>query len=175
MTRRTLQTNFIDDTFVACKRPISSPENARTHNPAAILEGFRKIPHVPVSAGLSPLRTWCHSSIMVGSRISPTRLTTNASNFSVEFSHCKTVVLSVHMQREMINADSKGGPYIIFQSCGEQSSLKCFHGRNASFAKDEGYLTFVRARVAHAKVQPHRKLRASYHRTCVAQFDPQAL
>ena len=35
-----LQTSFIDHTFVGHKRPISSPENVRTNNSAAILEGF---------------------------------------------------------------------------------------------------------------------------------------
>ena len=61
------------------------------------LRASEEIPRVPVSAGLSPLKTWCHSSIVVDSRISPTRLATNSGNFSVEFSHCKTVVLSVYM------------------------------------------------------------------------------
>ena len=45
------------------------------------LRASEEIPRVPVSAGLSPLRTWCHSSIVVDSRISPTRLATNTDNF----------------------------------------------------------------------------------------------
>ena len=49
------------------------------------LRASEEIPRVPVSAGLSPLRTWCHSSTVVDSRISPTRLAANTSNFSVEF------------------------------------------------------------------------------------------
>ena len=40
----TLQTNFIDYTFVGYKRPISSPKKGRINNPAAILEGFRRNP-----------------------------------------------------------------------------------------------------------------------------------
>ena len=47
--------NFFDHTFFGYKRPISSPENARTENPAAFLEGFRRNPRVPLSAGLPPL------------------------------------------------------------------------------------------------------------------------
>ena len=61
------------------------------------LRTSEEIPRVPVSAGLSPLRTWCQSSIVVDSRILRTRLATNTGNFSVEFSYCKTVVLSVHI------------------------------------------------------------------------------
>ena len=45
------------------------------------LRASEEIPRVPVSAGLSPLRTVCHLSIVVGSRISPTRLATNTGNF----------------------------------------------------------------------------------------------
>ena len=97
--KRTLQTNFIDHTFVGYKRLISRPENARTYNPAAILNGYQvdQAIKVPVSGGLSPLRKWCHSPMRVDSRISPTRLATKTGNLSLEFSHCKTVVLSVHM------------------------------------------------------------------------------
>ena len=84
------------------------------------LRASKKVLRVPVSAGLLPLRLWCHLSIVVDSRISPTRLATNTGNFSAEFSHCNTVVLSVHM----VNADKKGCHYVIFQSCGEKSSLK---------------------------------------------------
>ena len=61
------------------------------------LRASEEIPRVSVSAGLSPLRTWCHSSIVAASRIVPKRLATNTGNFSVEFSHCKSVVLSVHI------------------------------------------------------------------------------
>ena len=74
ITSRTLQTNVFDHTFVGYKRPISSPEKARANNPAALREGFRRNPLVRVSAGLSPLNTWFHSSIRVDSRISPIRL-----------------------------------------------------------------------------------------------------
>ena len=42
--RRILQTNFFIHTSVGYKQSISTPENARTNNPAAILEGFRKNP-----------------------------------------------------------------------------------------------------------------------------------
>ena len=38
------------------------------------------ISRVPVSGGLLLLRAWCHSSLVVYSRISPTRLATNTGN-----------------------------------------------------------------------------------------------
>ena len=47
------------------------------------LRASEEIPRVPISAGLSPPRTWCHSSIVVDSKISPTRLAMNTGNFSV--------------------------------------------------------------------------------------------
>ena len=55
------------------------------------------IPRVPVPSGLSPLDTWNHSSIVVDSRISETRLATKTGNLLVEFKHCSAVVLFVHM------------------------------------------------------------------------------
>ena len=56
--------NFFINLLIGYKRPISSPENARTNNPAAILEGFRRKTRLPVSTGLSPLLTWHHSSML---------------------------------------------------------------------------------------------------------------
>ena len=61
------------------------------------LRAIEEIPRVSVLAGLSPLRTWCHSSIVVDSRILPTRLAKNTGIFSVGINHCKTVVLLVNM------------------------------------------------------------------------------
>ena len=43
------------------------------------LRASEEIPRVPVSAGFSPLRTW--PSIVVDSRISPTRFATNTGKF----------------------------------------------------------------------------------------------
>ena len=43
------------------------------------------LPRVPVSAGLSTLDTWNHSSIVVDSKISENRLATNTGNLLVEF------------------------------------------------------------------------------------------
>ena len=60
------------------------------------------ISRVPVSSGLSPLNTSNHSSIVVDSRISETRLATKTGNLLVEFNHCRTVVLSVHMHDSFI-------------------------------------------------------------------------
>ena len=49
ITRRILQTNFLDYTFVGYKRPISSPQKARTNKPAAILElDYRRSDMVPL-------------------------------------------------------------------------------------------------------------------------------
>ena len=95
--RRTIQTNFLDHTFVEFKWPISSPKNSWTNNPAAILRASKEIDRISVSAGLSPLKTWRRSSIVTDSRISPTRLAMNTRNLSLEFSNCKTVVLPVHV------------------------------------------------------------------------------
>ena len=97
ITRRTLQFIFLDHTFVEFKWPISSPKNSWTNKPAAILRASEEIPRISVSAGLSPLKTWRHSSIVTDSRISPTRLAMNTRKMSLELSHCKTVVLPVHM------------------------------------------------------------------------------
>ena len=64
------------------------------------LRAFNEIPRVPVSAGLSRLRTWCHSSIVVDSRISPTRLATNTGIFGSEvqpLQNCSTICPHVDM------------------------------------------------------------------------------
>ena len=55
------------------------------------------IQRVPGSAGSSPLDKWSYSSIVVESRISETRIATKTGSLLVEFNHCSTVVLSVHM------------------------------------------------------------------------------
>ena len=69
------------------------------------LRASEEIPRVPVSAVLSPLRTWYHSSIVVVSRISPTRLANNTGNLSLEFSHCKNCS-SICPHVDMNNPDS---------------------------------------------------------------------
>ena len=56
------------------------------------------IPRVPASAGLSLEATWSHSSTLVCSKISQTRFAINIRCLDAELSHCKTVVLSVHMK-----------------------------------------------------------------------------
>ena len=64
------------------------------------------IPRVPVSAGLFSVSTWYHSSTVVTSSISPTRLATNTGCFAVEWSHCSTVVMSVHIKTSFIGIES---------------------------------------------------------------------
>ena len=124
ITRRTLQTNFIDHTFLRYKWPISNPDKARTRNPAAILEGLRRnYPRTGISWIIAAQHMVPLISKLVDSRISPTLLLMNTGNLSLEFSHCKTAVLSVHMQTWLKLTVGKGCQYIIFQSCGEQSSL----------------------------------------------------
>ena len=56
------------------------------------------IPRVPASAGLSQVATWFHWSTLVFSRISLTRFAMKMGCLFVEFIHCKTMVLSVHIK-----------------------------------------------------------------------------
>ena len=55
------------------------------------------IPRVPVSAGLSAVGAWYHSSTVIDSKISLTLLATKTGFLSSVWSHCKTVLLSDHM------------------------------------------------------------------------------
>ena len=55
------------------------------------------IPRVPASVGLSQVATWFHWSTLVFSRISLTRFAMKMGCWFVEFIHCKTMVLSVHI------------------------------------------------------------------------------
>ena len=55
------------------------------------------IPRVPASARLSQVATWFHWSMLVFSRISLTRFAVKIGCLLVEFIHCKTMVLSVHI------------------------------------------------------------------------------
>ena len=64
------------------------------------LRASNEIPRVPVSAGLSRLRTWCHSSIVVDWRISSTRLATNTVIFGCgvqPLQNCSTICPHVDM------------------------------------------------------------------------------
>ena len=56
------------------------------------------IPRVAASVGLSLEATWFHSSTLVCSKISQTQFEINIGCLVVELSHCKTVVLSVHVK-----------------------------------------------------------------------------
>ena len=55
------------------------------------------IPREPASAGLSQVVTWFHWSMLVFSRISLTRFAMQRGCLFVEFIHCKTMVLSDHI------------------------------------------------------------------------------
>ena len=56
------------------------------------------IPRVPASSGLTLEATWFHSSTLVCSKTSHTRFAINIGCLLLEWSHCKTVVLSVHIK-----------------------------------------------------------------------------
>ena len=84
---------------------------------------FADRPREPASAGLSTVGSWFHSSTVVSSSILETLLATHG--LSMEWSHCKTVVQSVH-----INVRST-----VIMSAFQLRYRYCFCWGNASFPK----------------------------------------
>ena len=85
------------------------------------------IPRVPASAELSLEATWFHSSTLVCSKISQTRFATNIGCLLVEFGHCKTLVLSVHI-KSWLTCTIRARQISCFNRAATRAACSCCFG-----------------------------------------------
>ena len=89
--------DVINDVSIWYERELLSSQEVWTLTELLDCKTSADIPRVPASAELSQVATRFHWSTLVFSRISLTRYAMKIGCLLVEFIHCKTMVLSVHI------------------------------------------------------------------------------
>ena len=85
------------------------------------------IPQVPASAGLSLETTWFHLSTIMCSEFSHTRFAINIGYLLVEWSHCKTVVLLVHI-KTLLECTVRAWQMFCFNRAASKAACSCSFG-----------------------------------------------
>ena len=135
-------------------------------------------PRIVASAGLSEVWTWCHSSTVVQSKTSATRLVTKTGCVLIAFNCWSTVVLSVHMKTHSIRIVRALTIFVVSELLTNSLAVRVLGSLTASLVlhklpKHECKLFGGQIRCAASFPEGNRQSRrylGSCHRTCVVHW-----